>query len=235
MYLEPMEMCRVSKVRDSMCVKFLGLPWNVKMVAVVNNTTEAIVKKALRLNFSLVRQLQDPEFCYRRSTKRDLNKRNETPFAVTGAVVWTWGFLKYFDYLNRPQGEVVKDRRHKAMYKNWLSANNLQDSDDNRHKWLLAYLSEVDLRVYNARYGISQETPYEVFVLRYESYKTFDRNKLRPLPSVKPREPTRSTYQVEQTLKRAYISLIQYLPPSHIEEAVRTMLLSKEEPWLQQT
>ena len=55
-----------------MCVKYMQLPWNIPMVAALNETTETIVKEGLRENHSLVHQLKNP---YARNTKRDLNKR----------------------------------------------------------------------------------------------------------------------------------------------------------------
>ena len=72
MYLDPMEMCKLDKVTCKMCVTYLQLPWNIPMVAALNNTTEAIVKEGLKWNHSLVHQLKQP---YARDTKRDLNKR----------------------------------------------------------------------------------------------------------------------------------------------------------------
>ena len=72
MYLDPMEMCRSDKLTTKMCVKYMQLPWNIPMVAALNETTEAIVKEGIRENHSLVHQLKNP---YARNTKRDLNKR----------------------------------------------------------------------------------------------------------------------------------------------------------------
>lgn len=229
MYVDPMAMCRAEKFSNKHCVKYLGLPWNISMVAAMNNTSEVIVKEGLRANHSLVRQLQVP---YAHSTNRDLNKRAEKLIAVVAGVPWSWRFVKFLEYTGDPSGYGVVDSRPQNKYKAHLDRERLPDTPENLRSWLLGYACSVNLRLDNARRGVSGETVLEAVQAYYRVYESFDKNKLRIQTStINMTPPENPDLRIYHILER-YITVLHLLPAEHIQEAVVRMLNHRGVEWL---
>ena len=173
MYVEPISMCQCDEITNSQCVKWCSLPWNVAMVAAINDVSERTVRSAVRRNMTLVRQLEDPDFCYQRTIRRDLNKRDGVVIAQVGDLKWSWKFVRFLDKFNARDGEVLKGRRHRQLYKTWLNNSNLEDTPQNLANWLLQYAADIDPAVDDALYGSRSRSPYEVLLQRQEQYEPF--------------------------------------------------------------
>lgn len=233
MYLEPMEMCRSDKLTTKMCVKYMQLPWNIPMVAALNETTEAIVKEGLRENHSLVHQLKNP---YARNTKRDLNKRIDTPIAIIAGVPMSWRFLDYIEYMGNPSNYGVSDRRPRDRYHYYLKQHNLHDTKENLVDWVVYYARTNNLRIEAAVTASQGETLVQAFQSMYEAYTKFDKNKLRRRRAgfnIDVTPPDNPEHRIQYILKR-YIDIMHLLPPEHIKDAVATMLTYKDIQWLPQ-
>lgn len=231
MYLDPMEMCRADKLTSKLCVKYLQLPWNIPMVAALNDTTDAIVKEGLRENHSLVHQIKHP---YARNTKRDLNKRAEVPIAMVAGVPVSWRFLDYIEYMGAPLNYGVTDRRPRERYKYYLEQNHLPNTQNNLIDWFVHYARTVNLRV---EAGVSRsqgESLAEVFQSMFAAYEKFDKNKLRRrrmgqnLDIQPPEDPDK---RIAYVITR-YVDLMHLLPAEHIKDAVSTIVAHKEIQWL---
>lgn len=233
MYLDPMEMCKLDKITSKMCVSYLKLPWNVPMVATLNNTTDAVVKEGLKWNHSLVHQIKQP---YAKDTKRDLNKRSDKPIAMIAGVPVSWRFLDYIEYIGGPATYGMTDRRPRDRYHYYLSQNNLHNTNENLIDWFVYYARTINMRVEAAVTGAHGETLVQVFQSLFAAYEKFDKNKLRRRrlgQDMDFRAPEDPDQRINYILQR-YIDLMHLLPSEHIKDAVKTMLTFKEIAWLPQ-
>jgi hypothetical protein len=203
------------------------------MVAVLNNTTEAIVKEGLKWNHSLVHQLKQP---YARDTKRDLNKRIDKPLALIAGVPVTWRFLDYIEYIGNPATYGMVDKRLRDRYHYYLSQNNLHNTNANLIDWFIYYARTNNMRVEAAVTGAHGETLSQAIQSLYAAYEKFDKNKLRrrrmgqDMNIQAPEDPEQRAHYILQR----YIDLMHLLPSEHIKDAVKTMLTYKEIAWLPQ-
>lgn len=233
MYLEPMEMCRVEKLNNKMCVKYMQLPWNIPMVAAINNTNESIVKEGLRERHSLIRQLKHP---YAKNTNRDLNKRSDTPIAIIAGVPVSWRFLEYIEYMGSPSSYGLVDRRPRDKYKHYLQQNNLHNTKETLVDWFIYYARQQNSRIEASIMTTQGETLSETIRAMYDAYQKFDKNKLRRRGAVHSLDitpPEDPDLRLQYILKR-YIDVIHLLPSEHVRDAVATMLKYKDIEWLPQ-
>lgn len=233
MYVDHMEMCRAEKPNNKMCVKYMQLPWNIPMVAAINNTNESIVKEGLRERHSLIRQLKHP---YAKNTNRDLNKRSDTPIAIIAGVPVSWRFLDYILYMGDHSAYKLSSSKPKDRYNYYLKHNNLHNTTETLIDWFIYYARKHNLRIDAATTASQGETLPEAIRSMYAAYQKFDKNKLRrrttgySLDVTPPEDPD---LRIQYILKR-YIDVIHLLPSEHVRDAVATMLKYKDIEWLPQ-